>query len=228
MCSLSYLPSKEGFILSHNRDELPQRESSSTIKEGPDFYFPQDLKAGGTWMGAHKSGWSACLLNGGSVPYLRKLPYAESRGTVILRFLEEPSLEHFQKQSWEGLEPFTLILARANELWQLHHDPHGNNWQKLNPEEAHFWSSTKLYHPNIRAAREARFRNWLTESQTIDRKSIQDFHLDTQLSPTKGGLRLDEDSLLNTVSFCQFEAQREQFHFSYHYLLKNRSDQKNW
>lgn len=228
MCSLSYLPTKEGFILSHNRDELPQRESSSTIKEGLDFYFPQDLKAGGTWMGVHKNGWSACLLNGGSVPYPRKLPYAKSRGTVILNFLENLNLEDFQKQSWDGLEPFTLILARTGELWQLHHDPLENHWQRLNPDEAHFWSSTKLYHPNIREAREARFRNWLQSTESINRKSVQAFHLNTQHSPSKGGLRLDTDSLLNTVSFCQFEAQNDHFYFSYHYLLKNRLDQKNW
>jgi len=228
MCSLSYLPSKEGFILSHNRDELPQRESSSAIKEGPDYYFPQDLAAGGTWMGAHKNGWSGCLLNGGSVPYLRNLPYAKSRGTVILDFLEKPNLKEFKKQNWEGIEPFTLILAGPGELWQLHHDPNANHWLQLNPKEAHFWSSTKLYHPNIREAREARFRNWLENSETINRQTITTFHLDTQLSPSKGGLRLDKDSLLNTVSFCQFVAQKDQFHFAYHYLLKNRSDQKNW
>lgn len=231
MCSLSYLPQKEGFILSHNRDELPQRESSSTLEEREDVglkgFFPQDLKAGGTWMGVHESGWTLCLLNGGSIPYLRKLPYAYSRGKVILNFFQNPNLEELQKESFEGVEPFTLILARAGELWQLQHDPNANHWKALNPNEAHFWSSTKLYHPNIRAAREARFRRWLGRQETISAGLIESFHLDRQLSAKEGGLLLDSGFILETVSFCQAEYQNNQLDFRYHYLLQDQKDQKS-
>ncbi len=228
MCSLSYVPLHEGYVLSHNRDELPGRKSSSGLVNAQDHSYPKDLKAGGTWMGVHRNGWSACLLNGGSVPYLRKLPYKHSRGKVILQLLSNPNLEDFQAIDWSEYEPFTLILALNKELWQLVHNPGKDEWTALDPSKAHFWSSTKLYHPSIRRARENRFRTWLQQAEDFNYLSIRKFHLDPQLSATKGGLLLEKSFLLNTVSFCQSVCDSHSLSFQYDYLLEGISDQIDW
>lgn len=228
MCSLSYIPTHEGFVLSHNRDELPQRQSSSKLIEAGSGIFPQDLKAGGTWMGAHENGWGACLLNGGKEPYLRRAAYPQSRGLVILEFLSDANLTRFQKLQWESFEPFTLILANSEELWQLQHDPQGHSWRNLDPQKPHFWSSTKLYHREIRAAREERFRHWWKAEQSKNAQTIKSFHLQKQLSPNEGGLLLDDGFPLSTVSFTQFELRDRQYHFRYHHLLNKSEDLKIW
>ena len=232
MCSLSYIPQAEGYILSHNRDELPNRESSSRIIDEDGlrgtFHFPQDLKAGGSWMGAHESGWSACLLNGGSVHYLRKLPYRHSRGKVLIDFLEDPSIDAFQKIDYQGVEPFTLILSKPGELWQLEHNPDGDIWNHLDPLKPHFWSSTKLYHPNIREARKYRFEQWLHQQKQAKASDLRQFHLDPQRSPREGGLLLGPNFPLKTVSFCQVNHQASEIQFQYDYLLKEVSDHRNW
>lgn len=210
MCSLSYIPHEGGFSLSHNRDELPLRKTSSDIKHqekaDSSFYFPQDLQAGGTWMAANHKGMAACLLNGGSKDYLRKLPYRQSRGLVILELMENADVESF-KNSFDsnGIEPFTLIIAEEGRLVELVHNPNEDLWRDLDPNEAHFWSSTKLYAPTIREAREKRFRKWLIQNPKAQAKDIQGFHLQEQISKSEGGLVLPKDFPLSTVSFCQFD-----------------------
>ena len=230
MCSVSYIPLEQGFALSHNRDELPQRRSSASLSrlQSSNYFslYPTDLKAGGTWMGTSNSKWSLCLLNGGSVPYLRQLPYARSRGSVIPDFLEHPNLDDFQKKSFSELEPFTLILAKPGTLWQLQHDPNKNIWTELDSEDYHFWSSTKLYHPNIRKARERRFRRWLEEQNHLNAPAIRSFHLNPQASSNEGGLLLSERFPLQTVSFCQIEHNGNEIRFEYEQLFYKTKDQE--
>ncbi len=233
MCSLSYIPQGNGFILSHNRDELPQRKSSSNLERlsvaQREIVFPKDLQAGGTWMGADNRGLSACILNGGSVSYLRQVPYRASRGSVIPHLLETGNIEDFKKKwSSEGIEPFTLIIAQGKDLWQFIHDPGQDSWTHLDPDQAHFWSSTKLYHPEIRAARAKRFNNWLESYPMTSAESISEFHLSEQQGELKGGLVLPEHFPLSTVSFCQFQSSPGKQRFQYEYLLKGSSDLHDW
>ena len=68
MCTVSFLPLDNGFILTSNRDERALRKPA----EFPATYqsnsgtvtFPRDGKAGGTWIAASKTKM-ICLLNGG-------------------------------------------------------------------------------------------------------------------------------------------------------------------
>jgi hypothetical protein len=232
MCSLTYIPHEDGYILSHNRDEIPSRNSSSALEtqesDGGRFYFPQDLKAGGTWMGAHEKGWSACLLNGGKNDYIRSLAYSQSRGKVIIDFLNDLNLKAFQAKSWHGIEPFSLIIAGPGVLWQLQHDPKKNYWLELNPKESHLFSSTKLYHPNLRRARKDRFHRWKNQQQGLDPQKVRNFHFNPQLGAKEGGLLLPPNFPLQTLSFCQIVAHPTKGSFDYNYLQKNLSDKRSW
>jgi len=200
-------------------------EITSPLGQG---YYPKDLQAGGTWMGMHQSGWALCLLNGGSVDYLRRLPYRYSRGKIIPHFMESLEIKALRDGDYSGVEPFTLLIARAGELWQWQHDPDQELWQELDPQEAHFFSSTKLYHPNIRAARESRFRGWLKGCEEINSEAVASFHLNPQLSAKEGGLLLGPNFPLQTVSFCQAEVNHKQARFQYRYLFGETQDQRSW
>lgn len=233
MCSLSYIPQQGGFSLSHNRDELPfRRSSSSLVREAGQqgkYYFPQDLKAGGTWMAAREDGLVACLLNGGSKDYIRQLPYRMSRGKVILSLMEASSIQSFRKSfSATDIEPFTLIVRGSHELWQWVHDPKADDWQELDPASPHFWSSTKLYASKIREARLHRFSKWINAQSEPKAKDIQDFHLSEQINETEGGLVLPKQFPLRTVSFCQFNQERSQSQFLYKYLHNQSEDLHSW
>ena len=56
MCTLTFVATAKGAILTHSRDEDPQRRSSQKIIQKGTItgtaYFPQDLHAKGTWMAA--------------------------------------------------------------------------------------------------------------------------------------------------------------------------------
>lgn len=233
MCSLSYIPKKGAYILSHNRDELPRRESSSKLVrkelEGRELVYPKDISAGGTWIGADSNGLSACILNGGSLSYLRNTPYRASRGTVIPALLELGSIEKFKGQwSSEGIEPFTLIICEGEELWQLIHNPKEDIWQALDAQKTHFWSSTKLYHPQIRANRATRFNHWLEQNKNPSAQELRNFHLSTQINELEGGLVLPQGFPLKTMNFCQIEKSVDKYQFNYHYLDKGLRDKHIW
>ena len=75
MCTVTIIPQENnGFVLTSNRDEAPDRVSLA-----PDFYlvdgikllFPKD-KMGGTWIGVSEKNRVVCLLNGAFEKHERK------------------------------------------------------------------------------------------------------------------------------------------------------------
>ena len=54
MCTVTYIPTKNGCIITSNRDEKIAREKAISPQEyeieGEKIIFPKDPKAGGTWM----------------------------------------------------------------------------------------------------------------------------------------------------------------------------------
>ncbi|MBK6665833.1 MAG: NRDE family protein [Saprospiraceae bacterium] len=67
MCTVSYMPTKSGFILTSSRDESKVRKAlppATYHLHGQDLVFPKDILAGGTWIAASERGQVACLLNG--------------------------------------------------------------------------------------------------------------------------------------------------------------------
>ena len=54
MCTVTYIPTPEGCIITSNRDEKITRERALSPQEylidGKKIIFPKDPKAGGTWV----------------------------------------------------------------------------------------------------------------------------------------------------------------------------------
>ena len=98
MCTVTYLPRPQGFILTHNRDEAPMRSTrqiEQVVLGGRLCLFPRDTGAGGAWIAAVEHGPTVCLLNGAFVRHERNPPYRRSRGLILMDFLEQPNWETF-------------------------------------------------------------------------------------------------------------------------------------
>jgi uncharacterized protein with NRDE domain len=86
MCIVSFVSGKDKFIVTFNRDEDPAREFDAPVMHpGKDIFSPLDKLAGGTWIGCNKKSLM-CLQNGGRDRHRRELPYARSRGVMLMEF----------------------------------------------------------------------------------------------------------------------------------------------
>lgn len=172
MCTVTFLPWRSGYILTHNRDEAPTRSplgiSRISVADGPAL-FPKDTKAGGAWIMAGPQGRLAFLLNGAFVKHRHEPPYRRSRGLILLDFFtagQEPAF--FSDTVLEGVEPFTLVSKRQDHFFELRWDGRQQHIKNLSVRDALFWCSATLYPPDMQAKRELIFRQWLAQRQKSD------------------------------------------------------------
>lgn len=184
MCTVTYIPlAEDGFIITQSRDEVPTRPAIAPQRyliHSHSVIYPKDITSDGTWM-ASSNQFTLCLLNGGFEKHVPKPPYRHSRGLIIPHFFEYLSISAFlAKYSFEGLEPFTLLIFshQGNEKSmaltfdgvQLHRSP-------IHHRAPHIWSSATLYAPLAHAAKINLFSNWLTaQKNTIEQASIIHLH----------------------------------------------------
>ena len=128
MCTISVVPTPDGFRLACNRDESRSRPAAG----GPRLHrigsrravWPVDPLSGGTWIGVNDAGLAMVLLNrrpqnsGAWVP-------THSRGVLIPRLLAEARLEAVVARAREELapsngearfEPFTLVMIQHHHV----------------------------------------------------------------------------------------------------------------
>jgi len=179
MCTVTYLPGPAGFILTHNRDEAPNRSTQSIVKgktpKGNTLLFPRDAQAGGTWIASSKDGKTACLLNGAFVLHRRELPYRRSRGLLLLDFFDwdDPDA-FFQEYDLDRIEPFTFLYfekpsneSAVQRVTELRWDGLQRFLKELSPQTPHFWCSATLYPPEMQIRREQVFRDWLNRQSSL-------------------------------------------------------------
>jgi hypothetical protein len=111
MCTLSFVPIADGYLVAMNRDEKLARPPASApvIKEinGVQSMYPVDVE-GGTWIAASSDGTTWALLNrNSSLERMRR-----SRGEVIMNVLKNAGSVDRPKLDSELLEdvlPFRLV-----------------------------------------------------------------------------------------------------------------------
>jgi hypothetical protein len=116
MCTLSFVPKADGFLLGMNRDE----QRSRAIASPPGAQRCGDFKAlypsepsGGTWVGINQSGLCVALINWYSRPQYQGAP-AFSRGAIIPRLLAMGTREEMDRSllslPFDRLNPFRLFV----------------------------------------------------------------------------------------------------------------------
>lgn len=196
MCTVTYIPTKEGFYLTSNRDEHHIRGVAIAPAIHNGLLYPKDPDKNGSWIAAKANGDIAVLLNGAFIKHNRKPPYRISRGSVVLDVLAAAqSADYFKGVELNDVEPFTLIICTNGKLTECRWDGSEKHILPLDRDTPPIWSSATLYDESAQAEKASRFNNWLNCVTKKDSHSIIDFHRTE---------RLDGD--ISTVSVTLVEA----------------------
>ena len=179
MCTVTFIPTKEGFVFSSNRDEDPQRAAQNLVEdERGDLkvYFPQDKGASGTWFAYSNADQFACVLNGAFEPHQRKEFYTMSRGIMALAYFDYTTIDEFiHAFNFEGMEPFTLILYNKGDFKELKWDEVELHVRSLSVQDIHLWSSATLYNQEWWLDRSVNFKEFVARKQP-NQVGIMDYH----------------------------------------------------
>lgn len=225
MCTVTFVPTKNGFIFTSNRDEDPQRAASKLIEEKRGEYtitFPQDEGAKGTWFAFSNRQQFVCVLNGAFEPHIRKSSYSMSRGAMALAFFDHLSLDQFIRDfDFSGIEPFTLLVYNAGDFREIKWDERDVHHKKLSINAVHLWSSPTLYTDQWQVERALAFKAFVADQQPTQ-NAIVSFHK-TQLVFVAEALQARLGSKipltnipLKTTSVSSIEGQRKGFNFIFH------------
>ena len=179
MCTVTFVPTEEGFVFSSNRDEDPQRAAQNLVEdERGDLkvYFPQDKGASGTWFAYSNTDQFSCVLNGAFQPHQRKEFYTMSRGIMALAYFDYATIDEFINTfNFEGMEPFTLILYNKGDFKELKWDEVELHVRSLSVQDIHLWSSATLYNQEWWLDRSVNFKEFVARKQP-DQVGIMDYH----------------------------------------------------
>ena len=225
MCTVTFIPTKEGCIITSNRDEKIAREKAippqSYDINTKQIIFPKDQKAGGTWI-AHTENKIVVLLNGAQEKHVVKPSYRKSRGLIVIEIAStNNSLAFWKTIDLTEVEPFTIVLFENNKLFQLQWNEIEKSQQELAISENHIWSSSTLYSKEIRTERAKWFSNFMLKNANPTAKDILNFHQFTESDNSEFGLQINRNNLLKTISITQCFVSKNKIQMSYLDLMEN-------
>ncbi len=227
MCTVSFVFSKDKYIITSNRDEKTNRADAIAPKlyliNKKKIIFPKDPKAGGTWFAINDNGTVMVLLNGAKHKHLPKSNYKKSRGLILLDVMsEECCLIAWQNIDLENIEPFTLILFESKQLYHLQWD--GTKKYNLNlPEnKSYIWSSATLYTPEVITDRVNVFNHFITKTKMVSAKNVFQFHRYTQSNDSLNGLVINRNNQLKTLSITQSVIIKNKIKLKYASLMPDK------
>ena len=223
MCTVSFVPLKDGFCITSNRDESVNREKAFPTSKyninNKEIHFPKDPKAGGTWF-AHDSKNCIVLLNGANEKHIRKVEYRKSRGLIVLDLITaENPLQEWSIIDLEDIEPFTIILFSAQRLYQLQWNEIEKKTTEFDATQNHIWSSATLYEKEIRDERANWFKDFINTEEQLNNEKLLKFHQFTKGDNKEYGLQINRNDNLKTISITQCIISKNNFTFNYIDLL---------
>ncbi|MEJ7768824.1 MAG: NRDE family protein [Chitinophagaceae bacterium] len=214
MCTVTFIPSKHSFFLTHSRDESIVRKKALYPRRYKinDFnlLYPKDAQAGGTWMAINDNGNTVVLLNGAFSPHIPVPPYRQSRGLVLLDIIaSHDMLRTWRSISLNNIEPFTTILFNNEKLVETRWDGKQKHTLPLNHQEKHIWSSSTLYDLETLSKRRNWFNRWSQQHPRPVINDILQFHLDGGEGDINNDIQMNRDGCLLTVSITAMELNAE-------------------
>ena len=187
MCTVSYIPRENGYILTSNRDEDPRRETKGPeeirLSDGLKVIAPQDKLKGGTWIAMDRRGRAVCLLNGAFGRHKRQLPYRRSRGYYVFESLQARDFDSFARESsLDGIEPFTLLMITRERILKMIWDGNRKYHWVLPSHTMHLWSSPTLYTARQHGDKELYFKEE-TPNQQISPEKLLRIHGSDTVTP---------------------------------------------
>ena len=205
MCTVTYMPSNNGYYLTSNRDEkisrktalLPTEYNCGDVK----LIYPKDGDAGGTWIVLKENGDSLCLLNGAFENFADNGQYKISRGKIVLQIAAAfDMVAAFKNEFFLQTAPFTLVMVNDSKLFECRWDGQKKYYKTLDSALPHIWSSATLYNKNQQAIRSNWFAEWLKNNSSPSLYSLYNFHKNTGNGNQEYDLVMNRDDKLFTVS----------------------------
>jgi Transport and Golgi organisation 2 len=220
MCTVSYIPTNNGYVLTSNRDEhfsrphaeLPNKKQYQ--EEG--IWYPKDGGAGGSWIALKQDGNSAVLLNGAFEKHIKEAKYRKSRGLIFLSIIKQDNLLHgFTTEKLDGIEPFTLIVKNAKGLFECNWDGKNKHLQEKDRSLAHIWSSCTLYNQEVRLKRGSYFSNWFINNSIPSVAQIVEMHQSSPFPNNAENFMMQRSDGISTVSITCIKVDSEQSEINY-------------
>jgi len=232
MCTVSFIPIKDKFIITSNRDEKTTRKNAIRpeifVYNGHKLFFPKDGDAGGTWIAMKENGDAAVLLNGAFICHAVEPPYRLSRGIILLDIIstERPSLT-FTKINLQDIEPFTLVLLESSCLYEFRWDGAEKYCRQLSSNRAYIWSSATLYDGFVVKRREQWFASFLNSHLTPTQQDIINFHRFTGDGDKENDLLMTRDGMYSTVSITSILLTKDRGSMQYFDIKKATNSEIN-
>lgn len=210
MCTVTFLPVAGKYLVTSNRDESSLRKKAIP----PAVYnvvqskllYPKDANAGGTWIAVNENGNIIVLLNGAFTKHKHTPPYKKSRGIILLEIISDISpLIAFDLIDLHQVEPFTIVLFCAGELYECRWDGHQKYKKQLDTNKPYMWSSSTLYEPAIVKKRESWLAGWLKKNTSPSLYDVMHFHASAGDGDTHNDLNMNRNGHMLTVSITGIE-----------------------
>jgi uncharacterized protein with NRDE domain len=210
MCTVTFIPVKDKFYITSNRDEKSLRKHAILPKSymHNDFtlVYPKDTDADGTWIAMRHDGNAAVLLNGAFEKHVSMPPYRQSRGKVFLDIIAtELPVKTFLKIDLLNIEPFTLIILHDKTLSECRWNGEKKFCKQLQSDQPYIWSSATLYSKEIIKKREQWFTEWLANNPVFTQENILNFHRFSGDGDRRNDLFMNRDDKMCTVSITGIE-----------------------
>jgi uncharacterized protein with NRDE domain len=201
MCTVTFIPVRDSYFITSNRDEKICRKTAVPPGIYGKLIFPKDVDAGGTWIAIHENGNVAVLLNGAFEKHTPNPPYKQSRGITLLSIIgSNTPIMKFVKMDLTGIEPFTTVIIAEGNLYECCWDGNMKYGMKLRKHRPYIWSSATLYDRQTRLKREQWFVEFLHRNPDPKQEDILHFHLFSGEGDANNDLQMSRANLYSTVS----------------------------
>ena len=226
MCTVTFIPTQTGVILTSNRDE----HSSRGIALYPEIYhlndknliYPKDRKAGGTWFISNEYGDIGVLLNGAFTKHIPEPPYRQSRGQVLPDIFQQDSpYEALKMYTLSGIEPFTIVLWEKGILREIIWDGLQLKMRLHDKGRPHIWSSVTLYDNKMITERHGWFNTWVAKQEDITQAAILAFHNHTEMDNKEYGLLISRSNQISTTSITSVAVDEQKAQILHQDIIQN-------
>jgi uncharacterized protein with NRDE domain len=230
MCTVSYVKTAAGVVITSNRDEHVLRSAEfpqTYMLNGKEITYPKDPLAGGTWFAiANQIGRVVVLLNGAETKHQRASSYRKSRGLVLLDLIsdDEAVCANWQRYELHQIEPFTLVVYENNALYQLRWDGNAKSILTLDTSNSYIWSSATLYSPVVRAQRQSWFAQFLKQNTLPTAEDLIQFHRSSPTSDKQANFMMERSAELKTISITQAVIRANQLQLNHCDLLFEQTE----
>lgn len=233
MCTVSFIPSKHGIIITSNRDEksVRQRALPPQVFEvnGKQLMYPIDTISNGTWFIINTIGSVGVLLNGAFEPHNPDQLYRISRGTILPAiFKNDNPVEALKQFNLKGIENCTILLYHENELYEFRWDGENLFSRKLNTTQPHIYSSVTLYNQQMIQQREFWFNQWLEQFPHPTQVDAIHFHSTAGKENKEFGLQMNRNNTMLTVSVTSVCIHQKKIKLLYKDCVQQRETIQNF